>query len=75
MADTDSSGVVLTPVDTDGVIPDVRGMGLKEAIYLLEKNGATVTFSGQGRVVSQSVKPGAKAHRGMVVSLTLKAGE
>ena len=47
-------------------------MGLKEAIYLMEKNGVTVTFSGQGRVVSQSVKAGTKPYRGMVVALQLE---
>ena len=68
----DSVGVMLQSVEVDGRVPDVRGMGLKEAIYLMEKNGVTVTFSGQGRVVSQSVKAGTKPYRGMVVALQLE---
>ncbi|MCM1151249.1 MAG: transpeptidase family protein [Alistipes sp.] len=39
-------------------MPDVRGMGLKDALFLLENCGLTVRFSGQGAVVSQSLAPG-----------------
>ncbi|MDE6374631.1 MAG: PASTA domain-containing protein [Alistipes sp.] len=39
-------------------MPDVRGMGLKDALFLLENCGLTVRFSGQGTVVSQSIVPG-----------------
>lgn len=31
-------------------LPDVRGMGLRDALYLLENKGWTVTFSGVGKV-------------------------
>ena len=29
-------------------MPDVRGMGLKDALFLLESRGLKVRFSGQG---------------------------
>lgn len=39
-------------------VPDVRGMGLKDALFLLENCGLSVRFSGQGAVVTQSIAPG-----------------
>lgn len=39
-------------------VPDVRGMGLKDALFLLENCGLSVRFSGQGTVVTQSIAPG-----------------
>lgn len=36
-----------------GLVPNVKGMGLREAIALLEKAGYRVTFEGQGIVESQ----------------------
>jgi cell division protein FtsI (penicillin-binding protein 3) len=41
-----------------GTIPDVTGMGMKDAIYLLENAGYKVTVSGRGIVRSQKlIKP------------------
>jgi cell division protein FtsI (penicillin-binding protein 3) len=39
-------------------IPDVRGMGLRDALYLLENAGLNVTYNGVGTVKSQSIAPG-----------------
>ncbi len=51
--------VNLTPVKkVKGTVPDVRGMGLKDALYLLEKSGFKVNVNGKGKVVHQSLKPG-----------------
>ena len=41
-----------------GYVPDVRGMGLTDAIFLLEEQGLRVTHKGYGRVTSQSIAPG-----------------
>ncbi len=42
-----------TPLDFhDKVLPDVRGMGLRDALYLLENKGWEVTFSGLGKVTA-----------------------
>ncbi len=62
-------GVSAQPVP--GVVPDVRGMGLKEAIYLLERQGLTVAFQGRGKVEEQSQAPGSKAVRGSVIEIKL----
>jgi cell division protein FtsI (penicillin-binding protein 3) len=39
-------------------IPDVRGMGLRDALYLLENAGVKVSYKGTGTVIKQSVPPG-----------------
>lgn len=42
-------------------IPDVRGMMLRDALYLLENRGLEVEVVGRGRVFKQSILPGSKA--------------
>lgn len=58
-----------TPADR---MPDVRGMGLKDALFLLESRGLRVRFSGKGAVVQQSPAPGARVSAGMTAAVTLK---
>ena len=58
-------------VDPD-VVPDVRGMGLRDALFLLENCGLSVRFSGQGAVVMQSLPPGAPAALGTPIEIKLK---
>lgn len=53
-------------------MPRVVGMGLKDAIYLLESRGLRVGVTGHGRVTSQSVATGAAVRRGDYVQLVLK---
>lgn len=53
-------------------MPRVVGMGLKDAIYLLESRGLRVGVTGHGRVTSQSVAAGATVRRGDYVQLVLK---
>jgi cell division protein FtsI (penicillin-binding protein 3) len=55
------------------VMPNVKGMGLKDALYLLEKMGLKVTVKGKGKVSGQSVNPGAVLEKGSVVVLELDA--
>ena len=54
-----------------GLVPDVRGMSLRDAIYLLENSGLRVRYSGKGRVLRQSPDHGARYAVGSVVSLDL----
>ena len=60
------------PRQTGGqkVIPSVVGMGLKDALYLLENRGLRVSFSGYGKVITQSLTPGAMA-QGQTISIKL----
>jgi cell division protein FtsI (penicillin-binding protein 3) len=55
----------------DGLVPDVRGMSLRDAIFLLENSGLNVRYNGRGRVKKQSPEHGAKAYEGGVVSLEM----
>jgi cell division protein FtsI (penicillin-binding protein 3) len=54
-----------------GLVPDVRGMSLRDAIYLLENSGLRVHYSGKGRVLRQSPEHGARYSEGSVVSLEM----
>ena len=56
----------------DSVIPDVRGMGAKDAVFLIEKRGVLVKLSGRGKVVKQSLEPGHTIKGGEVCMLLLE---
>lgn len=60
------------PVTKPGTMPNVKGMGLRDALYILEKEGLKVTFKGQGAVVEQSIKAGEAISSGGAVTLTLE---
>ena len=53
------------------ITPNVKGMGLKDAIYLLENEGFYVTVSGQGKVATQSYPPGKPYSKGQKILLML----
>jgi len=70
---TDSNkrtAVVTTPV-YKGIMPNVTGMGLKDAIYILETQGMQVRVYGKGKVQSQSVAPGTRVIKGQNIILQL----
>jgi cell division protein FtsI (penicillin-binding protein 3) len=68
-----SGGIVLEPdIVIKGIMPDVCGMGLKDALYLLEQQGLNVLVNGKGTVVKQSINPGISIYRGMPVVIELK---
>jgi cell division protein FtsI (penicillin-binding protein 3) len=46
------------------VVPDLMGMGAKDAVYLVERLGLNVQVEGRGKVVSQTIKPGTFVQRG-----------
>ena len=53
------------------IVPDVKGMGLKDALYLLENSGLKVDVVGVGKVKEQSLLPGQKFIKGMTINLKL----
>jgi cell division protein FtsI (penicillin-binding protein 3) len=55
----------------DSYMPDLRGMGLRDAMYLLEKNGLKVEIKGFGKVRTQSVSPGTKLSKKQLIQLNL----
>ncbi len=67
------NGVSLTEDEIAGnMVPDVTGMSLKDALYLLESMGMRVRVSGHGYVMSQSVAAGEKLLKGMSINIELK---
>jgi cell division protein FtsI (penicillin-binding protein 3) len=54
-----------------GLVPDVRGMSLRDAVFLLENSGYRVKYNGKGKVLRQSPEHGARYFEGQIVSLEL----
>ena len=55
-----------------GTIPDVTGLGARDAVHLLESLGLKVTLHGQGHVYKQSIHAGQKAVKGQTITLDMK---
>ena len=53
------------------LMPNVKGMGLKDALHLLESMGLRVMVTGRGKVANQSVPPGSTLAKGLKVLLEL----
>lgn len=53
------------------IVPNVQGMTLKDALYLLENKGLKVSVTGTGRVLRQSVGPGNRISQGEKISIEL----
>ena len=70
-----NSRILNTPListSTSGsVTPNVVGMGLKDAVYLLENMGLKVTATGRGRVMNQSLAAGTNFNKTQNIALIL----
>lgn len=53
------------------LVPNVQGMTLKDALYLLENKGLVVSITGTGRVRKQSVSPGVRISKGKRITIQL----
>jgi cell division protein FtsI (penicillin-binding protein 3) len=53
-------------------VPNVVGMGLSDALYLLESRGLVVEIEGAGKVVKQSVEAGSAVKQGDKIKIVLK---
>lgn len=56
------------------VIPSVKGMTLRDALYLLENKGLKVFYTGKGRVKTQSLMPGSTLRKGEKIIIQLEGG-
>lgn len=56
----------------DNRVPNVIGMGAKDAVFLLEEKGLRVRLSGVGKVRRQSLPHGSHFTKGQTVLLTLR---
>ena len=52
-------------------VPDVHGMGARDAVYIMESRGIKVILDGRGSVLQQSIGAGEPIRRGMVCRLKL----
>lgn len=59
------------PDDDRTLMPDVHGMGARDAVFLIESRKMKVKIEGRGKVVEQSVGPGSKIKKGMTCILKL----
>ncbi len=60
-----------TRLPGSNLVPNVVGMGLKDAIYLLENSGLNVKVKGVGTVKWQDVAPGTKTYAGTQINILL----
>lgn len=58
--------------DAQGRIPDLRGLGLSDALWAAECRGLRCTYSGSGHVSSQKPAAGSVAKEGDIIEITLK---
>jgi cell division protein FtsI (penicillin-binding protein 3) len=52
-------------------VPELRGMGLKDALYVLETSGMKARVNGKGKVINQSVTAGSTVTKGQTIVLYL----
>ena len=67
----DSDVVLKTRIFKEGIIPNLKGMGAKDAVYVLENLGLKVKIEGRGFVRQQSILPGTRAVKGRKIILKL----
>lgn len=72
-ASNEAEHVVVKPRRiTFSTVPNVRGMGLRDALYILENSGLKVGVSGTGMVQKQSLQPGSEVPKGSYVQIELR---
>lgn len=57
----------------ENIVPNVKGMNITDAVFVLESMGWKVKFDGYGKVKSQSVKPDTELRKGSVINLVLSS--
>lgn len=58
-------------LSSNNKVPDVVGMGLKDAVFILEEAGLKVAVSGRGKVVRQSLTAQAEIKKGEIINIEL----
>ena len=73
-AQSNNKAVTLTrkPESAKDVMPDLTGMGARDAVYITESRGVKVTVYGRGRVYEQSIAAGTRIRRGQRCVIKLK---
>ena len=63
---------ISTAKGTDSPVPDVTGLGLKDALYAIENNGYRCSYAGTGHVVRQTPSAGTACRKGETIKIELK---
>ncbi len=64
--------IIVSAVNTQAtVMPRVVGLGLKDAVYMLENYGLKVTAGGRGKVIYQSLQEGTTFTKGQSINIQL----
>jgi len=70
---SDEDTVKLKELELIGnLVPSVTGMGLRDALFLLENSGLRVVAEGRGRVIKQSLRPGIRISPGATINIELR---
>ncbi|WP_316797841.1 penicillin-binding protein [Pedobacter frigidisoli] len=72
IVDTSGGEVFQENTERRGVMPNVSGMGLKDALYLIGNAGLKAKVIGAGKVTSQSIAAGTRVGRGLGVQIELQ---
>lgn len=67
-----NKAVLTSPGKVTSGVPDVLGLGLRDALNVLENAGYNVSFSGSGYVAGQTPLPGDECPPGTQIKLLLK---
>ncbi len=54
-----------------GIMPNIKGMGLKDAMYLVGNAGLKARVKGSGKVINQSILPGSRIGKGLMLEIEL----
>ena len=67
------AGISLTPQDQEsGKMPNLKGMGARDAVFALQNAGLKAEIKGAGRVASQSIEPGTPVNPGVRVRVIME---
>lgn len=67
----DNSIILESEKINDNIVPNVIGMGVRDAVFLLESKGLRVNISGVGAVKRQTISHGTKVVEGQTIGLLL----
>lgn len=63
---------ITTGNSADVPVPDLTGLGLRDAVYAIENNGYRCRHTGTGHVVAQTPAQGEKLKKGETITITLQ---
>ncbi len=63
---------IATSTSPNSPVPDLKGLGLKDALYAIENNGYRCSHSGTGHVTSQHPAAGTRLKKGETITIKLR---